>query len=381
MRIKSFNRLLCILLSAAAAASCLHGCTVAENSQGYVMAAYSRIISKSEDAVCWVTNDNIWVTNNNINFYIEQDGQIKSKEDYNIDADPYYDSPFISGDYLYYIGGTYTYDTHDIYIARIDYTEEEPQVEQLTENYRDIDSFVICGNTLFFTGTQNIDFNLYMKKLSDDKEEVLIEGGPSKFCTNGEKIIAKNKIYDISTKTVEELYDVEELNENESLSTLGVWDNYYYCYYIGYSSDGYPDNYYTVLQINLDDYSAEQICEIPWGMTYPKLCDDKILFADQELGCSTVGFYYYDIPTGEVVTVIESDNSSERYIDDNDELVAMDYILYDNMYYFHYGKDVITRVNIDTKQEEVFARIYGATEDGYEYLYVWLSPEEYETTR
>lgn len=156
-------------------------------------------------------------------------------------------------------------------------------------------------------GEISVESNVYIKKLSNEKEEVLIKEGPSEFCTNGEKIIASNKIYDIETKKVEILHD------NENLMSLGVLNNKYYCYYTGKNSEGYPDNYETMLQIDLNNYSAKKICEIPNGMTYPRLCDDKILFADIAKDCSTVGFYYYDIPTDEVVTVIESDNSTERY--------------------------------------------------------------------
>lgn len=114
-------------------------------------------------------------------------------------------------------------------------------------------------------------------------------------------------------------------------------------------------------------------------MTYPRLCDDKILFADIAKDCSTVGFYYYNIPTGEVVTVIESDNSSERYIDDNHEPIPMDYIIFDNNFYFHYGDDAITRVDMDTKKETVFKQLpAGTTDEGdYKYSYEWLSPKDY----
>lgn len=364
MPIKSLYRLFCILLSVAAVTFCLHGCTFTENNQNYVVAEDNLIISKSEGAVCWVTNTNM-------NFYIEQDGKIKSKWDYNINVAPYYDQPFISGNYLYYVGGIHDWYTHDVYIARIDYTKENPQLELITENYNDIFSYTVLRNTIYFTAYKNGKMSMYTKKLSDEKEEVLIQDGPSEFCTNGEKIIASNRIYDVKTKTFELLHD------NEDLMTLGVFNNNYYCFYTGSNSEG-RDNYYTVMKINLENYSAEKLCEIPHGMTYPRLCDNKIIYAKQEKGCSTVGFYYYDITAGKVVTVIDSDNSTERYIDDNDEPIHLDYIIYDNMYYFHYGQDVITRINMDTKQEEVFKQLApSATEDGPEYSYVWLSPKEY----
>lgn len=375
MRIKSFNRLFCILLSVTAVVLCLHGCTFTKNDQNYVTARYHGLISKSEDAFCWPLN--VRWGNTDTDLYIEKDGKIKSKWDYNLNADPYYNSPFIYGNYLYYIGGIYGYGKKDVYIARINYTKKNPEIEKITENYNDIDSYAVLNNALYFSANKivedtSLEENLYIKKLSDDKEEVLIQDGPSEFCTNGEKIIAQNEIYDIETKTFESLHD------NEHLRTLGVFENNYYCYYTGYSSEGYPNDYYTVLQIDLNNYSAVKLCEIPCGMASPRLCDDKILFADQTNGCSTVGFYYYDIPTGKIVTVIDSDNSTQRYIDNNYEPIPMDYIIYDNMYYFHYGNKVITRVNMDTKQEEVFLQLPdGFTQDGPKYSYEWLSPKEY----
>lgn len=375
MRIKSFNRLFCILLSVTAVVLCLHGCTFTKNDQNYVTARYHGLISKSEDAFCWPLN--VRWGNTDTDLYIEKDGKIKSKWDYNLNADPYYNSPLIYGNYLYYIGGIYGYGKKDVYIARINYTKKNPEIEKITENYNDIDSYAVLNNALYFSANKivedtSLEENLYIKRLSDDKEEVLIQDGPSEFCTNGEKIIAQNKIYDIETKTVESLHD------NEHLRTLGVFENNYYCYYTGHSSEGHRDDYYTVLQIDLNNYSAVKLCEIPFGMTGPRLCDDKILFADQTNGCSTVGFYYYDIPTGKIVTVIDSDNSTQRYIDNNYEPIPMDYIIYDNMYYFHYGNKVITRVNMDTKQEEVFLQLPdGFTQDGPKYSYEWLSPKEY----
>lgn len=353
----------------------LSGCSDQKNDQKYVMARYDELISKSEDAVCWSLN--VRWGNTNTDLYIEKDGEIKSIYDYNLNVDPYYNSPLIYGDYLYYIGGTYDYETKDVYIARIDYTKKNPKLEIMTENYRDIDSYTVLDDTIYFTANTQDDLSskLYMKKLSDDKEEVLIKDGPSEFCTNGEKIIASNKIYDIKTKTVELLHD------NEDLMTLGVFNNNYYCYYTGSNSDG-RDNYYTVMKINLENYSAEKLCEIPHGLTSPRLCDDKIIYAKQDADCSTVGFNYYDIPIGEVVTVIESDNSTERYIDDNYEPTPMDCIIFDNNFYFHYGDNVITRVDMDTKQESVFLQLPpSATENGPKYSYTWLSPEDYLSTK
>ena len=372
---KHWKRLLCAAMAIAAVTLCLHGCTFTKNDPNYVTARYDGLISKSEDAVCWSLN--VRWGNTDTDLYIEKDGKIKSKWDYNLDADPYYNSPLVYGNYLYYIGGTYDYGKKDVYIARINYTKKNPKIEQITENYNDIDAYTVLENTLYFSahkkvGEMSLEGNLYIKKLSDEKEEVLFSQPLSEFCTNGEKIISSNEIYDINTKTVTSLHD------NEDLRMLGVFENNYYCYYTGYSSEGYPDNYYTVLQIDLNNYAAVKLCEIPCDMTGPRLCDDKILFAAQTIGCSTVGFYYYDISAGEFVTVIDSDNSPKRYIDDNHDPIPMDCIIYDNMYYFHYGNKVITRVNMDTKQEEVFLQLPdGFTQDGPKYSYEWLSPKEY----
>lgn len=376
MRNTKCKILLSVMLFVVSIPLILSGCTGQKNDQNYVTARYDELISKSEDAVCWSLN--VRWGNIDTDLYIEKDGEIKSKYDYKLNMDPYYNSPIVYGDYLYYIGGTYNYDTKDVYIARIDYTKKNPEIEQLTENYNDIDSYTVLGNTLYFSankkvGEISIESNVYIKELSNEKEEVLFTKPLSYFCTNGKKIISSNEIYDIDTKTV------EMLNENEKLMTLGVFNNNYYCYFTDKNSEGYPNNYDTVLQIDLNNYSAKKICEIPHGMTDPRLCDDKIIYAVQEIDCSTVGFYYYDIPTGEVVTVIESDNSTERYIDDTHEPIPMDYIIFDNCFYFHYGDDAITRVDMDTKKETVFKQLpAGTTDEGdYKYSYEWLSPKEF----
>lgn len=247
--------LLCVMLLVISIPLILSGCTEQRNDQNYVTARYDELISKSEDAVCWSLN--VRWGNTDTDLYIEKYGEIKSKYDYNLNVDPYYNSPIVYGDYLYYIGGIYNYDTKDVYIARIDYTKKNPEIEQLTENYLEIDSYTILENTIYFSahkkvGEISVEGNLYIKELSNEKEEVLIKEGPSEFCTNGEKIIASNKIYDIETKKVELLHD------NENLMTLGVFNNKYYCYYTGKNSEGYPDNYETVLQIDLNNYSAKK---------------------------------------------------------------------------------------------------------------------------
>lgn len=57
----------------------------------------------------------------------------------------------------------------------------------------------------------------------------------------------------------------------------------------------------------------------------------------------------------------------------------MDYIIFDNNFYFHYGDDVITRVDMDTKKETVFKQLpAGTTDEGdYKYSYEWLTPKDY----
>lgn len=336
-----------------------NACSLAEKEQNYVTARYGELISKSENAVCWVTNTNK-------NFYIEHNNQIKSSLDYHINIAPYFYNPFLSENYMYYIGGIRDNFTHDVYIAQIDYTKEKPKLEQITENYNEIFSYTVCGNTIFFTAGRNGETNLYMKKFSDDKEEILFPNyNIENFCTNGKKLIIANKIYDIKTQKV------ELLSENKNLIGLGVIDNKYYCFYTG-------NNQNNVLRIDLNDYTTEDLCKTPCGMGTPRLCDDKILFHEKADYYSIVGLYYYDIPANKIVTVVDSDNSDQRYSDKNEPTVsyeyAYDYIVNDNMYYLHYGRDVITRINMDTKQEEIFQSFPTGKN-------IWLSHKDYLANR
>lgn len=328
-----------ILLSVILILVCFCSCSFAKNDQNYVTARYNELISKSEDAVCWVTNTNK-------NFYIEYNNKIKNKWSYHINIAPYYYSPFLSQNYMYYIGGIQDDFTHNVYIARINYTKENPKVEQLTENYNEIFSYTVYKNMIFFTADRNGETNLYIKELSDDKEKILLPNyNIENFCTNGKKLIIANKIYDIKKQKV------ELLSENKNLISLGVINNKYYCFYTG-------NNQNNLLRIDLDDYTTEELCQTPCGMGTPRLCDDKILFHEKTDYYSIVGLYYYNIPTSKIVKVVDSNNSSQRYSDKNEPSVSYeyvyDYIINDNMYYFHYGRDVITRINMDTKQEEVF---------------------------
>lgn len=151
---KHWKRLLCAAMAIAAVTLCLHGCTFAKNDPNYVTARYDELISKSEDAVCWSLN--VRWGNTDTDLYIEKDGKIKSKWDYNLDVDPYYNSPLIYGNYLYYIGGIYDYDKKDVYIARINYTKKNPEIEQITENYNDIDSYAVLNNTLYFSAHKKV---------------------------------------------------------------------------------------------------------------------------------------------------------------------------------------------------------------------------------
>lgn len=142
-----------ILLSVILILVCFCSCSFAKNDQNYVTARYNELISKSEDAVCWVTNTNK-------NFYIEYNNKIKNKWSYHINIAPYYYSPFLSQNYMYYIGGIQDDFTHNVYIARINYTKENPKVEQLTENYNEIFSYTVYKNMIFFTADRNGETNI-----------------------------------------------------------------------------------------------------------------------------------------------------------------------------------------------------------------------------
>lgn len=176
-----------------------------------------------------------------------------------------------------------------------------------------------------------------MKNLSADKEEVVLTDSSFDFCANGEKILMANKIYDIRTEIV------ESLHENERLTSLGVLYDEYYCYY--------TDNYkYNVIRIELNDYTTTEVCQIPVSMGTPRLCNDKILFHERAEYDAIVGLYYFDIPSGKIVTGADKNDATGRYSDINEPSVPYEYtydcLIDDNMYYFHYGRDVITRVNI-----------------------------------
>ena len=61
--------------------------------------------------------------------------------------------------------------------------------------------------------------------------------------------------------------------------------------------------------------------------------------------------------------------------------IHYDYIIHNNMYYFHYS-DTITRMNINTKKEELFQLILKPTDNGwYTNRYEWVSYSDYYESR
>ncbi len=316
------------------------------------------MFSTIDDVICWTTGNN---------FFIEYNNELKSNLNYNLDIAPYYNNPILIDNYLYYIGGIYDYNAHEVYIARIDYTEDQPKLQKLTEIHNDIFSYTVCNNNLFYISADNGDIKMYIKNLSSEKEDIIMNDIFSiNFCTNGETIIMGNKIFDIKTK------EIKLLSKNENLIALGIIDSYYYCYCNNSSNNGYE-----ILQIDLNNNSVTNLCLIPYGMDAPKMRGDKILFTDISNGCLTVGYYYYDILENNTVTVVDSDNSTSRYSETSYEPVHYDYTMHNNMYYFQYS-DIVTRININTKQEELLQLVSNQTDSNwYTNQYEWISYSDY----
>lgn len=358
MRNKTIRLLFVLILTAFVFLS-LNACLFDKDKSNYVVAKSVSTFSKLNDTICWTTGND---------FFIENNDGLKSKLDFNIDEDPYYNKPLLVDNYLYYIGGVYNYDKHEVCIARIDYTKDEPKLEKLTETYSDIDSYTVCDNYLYYISLKESNAVLYRMNLLTKKNSVVLDDSiKDVFCTNGDRIIMGNLIFDIKNQEKQIIpYDKE-------LYSLGVINNNYYCYY-------YCDNYnggYKILQINLDDNSIIELCEIPYGMDIPQMIDDKILFAVLYDDCINVGYYYYDIPTDSMVTVIDSDNSTSRYTDNSYEPIHYDYIIHNNMYYFHYS-DVVSRMNINTKEEQLFQLVLKRNDDGtYTNQYEWVSSNKH----
>lgn len=151
---------------------------------------------------------------------------------------------------------------------------------------------------------------------------------------------------------------------------LGVIDNYYYCF-------SFSDTGHDLIRIDLVDNSIKTLCQIPYGWDLPKMSGDKILFTTDSDGNFNVGYCYYDISKDIIVTVIDAEDAQDRYIYEPFDMESYDYILYDNMYYFHYP-DMVTRMNVETKTEELFCSVLTLMEDG-QYIYKdrWLTYDEY----
>lgn len=339
---------------------CFNACSVKTNETAYVTAKEVNTFSALNDTVCWTTGNS---------FFLENNTGLKSSLDYNLQEDPYYDKPLLDGNYLYFVGGVYNYSKHEIYIARMNYTEETPKLEKLTDVYKDILSYTVYNNNLYYICLNGqSDDKFCIKNLSTNEEEVFATNVLSPyFCTNGEKIITCNKIFDIKTK------ESKTISEEENLTALGVIDNYYYCYYN--DNEGYE-----VLRINLDNNSVSELCQLPYGMEQPKMYDNKILFADIPDSDVIVSYHYYDCSAKEFITVMNSDGDTPRYIYYdmfNDSSGRYDYMIYNNMYYFHYP-DMVTRVDMITKKEELFQSVLEQNDNGwYSNKYAWLTYDEY----
>ena len=336
-----------------------NACSSQKNNSEYVTARAVSTFSELNDTICWTTGGNLFLENND---------KLKNSFDYHLDDDPQYgpnySKPLLVDNYLYYVNGVNSRTKQEFYIARIDYTIDEPKYEKLTETYGDIIAYTVCDNYLYYTTWPEpvlYRMNLLTKKISKVMED------PQKdvFCTNGDKIIIGNLIFDIKSQKG------QLIPCDENLYTLGVNNNKYYCYYE-------HNGNCKILQINLNDNSIVELCEIPFGMDVPQMFGDKILFADLSINCVNVGYYYYDIPTDTIVTVIDSDNSNSRYTEENMDPIHYDYIIHNNMYYFHYyADDIVTRMNLETKKEELFCSVLTKVENGYSYEDKWLTYDEY----
>lgn len=336
-----------------------NACSSKKSNSEYVVAKDVSSFSKLNDTICITTGREL---------FLEDNTGLKTSIELNIYEDPHYDKPLLVDNYLYYVGGVYNYDKHAIYIARIDYTQDEPKIEKLTPEFGEILSYTVCGNYLYYTPYFDKEgYKLCIMNLLTKKESIITDdsfGGV--FCTNGDKIITRNIIFDIKSQ------EKQLIPIDKGLFTLGIYNNNYYCYY-----DNADEDYYKVLQINLDDNSIKELCEIPYGMDIPQMCDDKILFAHSYDDCVNVGYYYYDIPTDTIVTVIAPDNSTSRYTETYPDPIHYSYFIHNNMFYFDYF-DVIVRMDMDTKKEEFLQLVQKPNGDGsYRNEYDWISYNEY----
>lgn len=323
----------------------------ANKNYDYSIASYTNTFSAWNDRVCWTTYDNL---------FIEKESIINSSSDYGLQNGQYYDNPTLVGNNLYFVGGVNSSYPQEVYIARINYNGEKPKLEKLTENKKQILLYTICGDKLYYVA----DGGLYIKNLLTQKEEFFTEYrvGES-FCTNGKRLIIGNTVYDIKSKKSEKIIE-------ESVMALGIIDHYYYCF-------NFSDTGHDLICIDLVDNSIKTLCQIPYGWGFPKMSGDKILFTTSSVGSVNVGYCYYDISKDIIVTVIDAEDSQDRYIYYPDHMEYYDYILYDNTYYFHYP-DMVTRMNIETKTEELFCSVRTLMENGhYMYKHRWLTYDEY----
>lgn len=346
---------------------CFHGCSSNKSSDGYVTAKVTNTISSLKNMVAWTDGGR---------FFIEKDGVVKSNYDYDLGGkEQYYSDITLIGDYLYYIGGVDTGIKPELYIARINHTEEKPEVEKLTEPKRRIFSYAVLGNKLYYIAWEGENVgtiaknNMYLKNLSGKKEKVLIDdwGVDFEFCTNGSKFIVGNKIFDIKTKKNQAISE-------KWMAILGVYNNYYY-FYSGSDSDDM--NECDFKRMNLKDNSIETLFTLTdFGLNEPRMSDNKILFLETELGTYALKYKYYDILKNEMVTVMDSTDTLSRYTyDDWDRVSDYNNIISNNYFYVYYPK-LMTCVNMSTNKEEIFT--WGPGGSGKSGLkYGWCSYEEY----
>ena len=338
---------------------CLSACTQNKNYE-YSTAKYNNTFSTLGDVICWITSNHLTT---NTHLYLSKDNNIKNASELNLTEDHYYDNPLLVGEYLYYVGGVKSNHQQELYIARINYIDEDSNLEKLTDTYPEILSYTACDNVLYYIATNDEGSKLYKKNLSNKKEEILIDDAFGPFCTNGKNLIIGNVLFDVKSKESRIIID------NESVMSLGVIDNYYYCF-------NFTDAGHDLIRIDLVDNSIKTLCQIPSGWDLPKMSGDKILFTTGSNKNSKVGYCYYDISKDIIVIVIDADDAQDRYIYVPIDMAHYDYTLYDNMYYLHYP-DRVTRMNIETKKEELFCLVFTKVENGYSYKGRWLTYDEY----
>lgn len=132
---------------------CLSACTQNKN-YDYATAKDNNTLSSLGDVMCWATNDNL---------YLLKDNNIKDHVDLNLQEDPYYNNPLLVGEYLYFVGGVKNNYKQELYIARINYIDENSSLEKLTDTYPQIISYTVCDNVLYYVATSDEGSKLYKK--------------------------------------------------------------------------------------------------------------------------------------------------------------------------------------------------------------------------